>query len=135
MKRIFVLLLVSILALSTNTSCSSDSSASPSSLVGTYSIQENGSRDEFLRIRQSGETFSISAKNGGRWQSDDSVSPVDEKQLNSLLDGSEEGVITALGNESIALFKVTEGWSNKGFTCNTGYWAATFLGPVELHKD
>jgi hypothetical protein len=103
-------------------------------LVGTYSIRENGRLVEFVRILQDGDKYYVSEKDGLAWISPVEVSRVDEDDLERILSRPITANINALGNYGMAVVQVRKGWKLGSFECKTGFWLASSLGPVELHK-
>jgi len=105
------------------------------SLVGTYSIKEQGKLKEFMKIEKQGNEFTISEKQGGNWLSPKIVTPVSKSDLGKMLKETVMVDFTGLGNKNVALIKVPKGWRSGKFQCNTGYWLASMLGPIELYKN
>jgi hypothetical protein len=103
-------------------------------LVGTYSVNENGRLAEFIRVLQDGNKFYISEKDGLKWLSPVEVSSVDEDDLERILSRPITANINALGTYGMAVVQVRRGWKLGSFECKTGFWLASSLGPVELHK-
>jgi hypothetical protein len=104
-------------------------------LVGTYSIEEDGKLTDFVRIEQVGDKYSLSEKDGGRWLTPTKVARVDEDDLENILGQPVSANINALGNVSVAVVQVRKGWKLGEFECKTGFWLATSMGPIELHKS
>ena len=124
----FLICILSSVAL---TSCS----PSPGSLVGTYSVEERGQLNEFIRIEKKGEKYLMSEKQGEHWLSPVEVIPVSKAELEKMLKETVTVDFSGLGNNNIALIKIPKGWKSGQFECKTGYWLATMLGPVGLHKQ
>jgi hypothetical protein len=108
--------------------------ATPASLVGTYSVEEHGRLIEFIRIEKQGDKYFMSEKQSGKWLSPVEVTPVSKADLEKILQQPVKIDFTGLGNKDIALLQVPKGWKSGTFECKTGFWLATMLGPVELHK-
>lgn len=122
--------LITILVLFAITGCSE----SPSSLVGTYSVEENGQLNEFIRIEQEGDKFTLSEKQNGRWLSPVEITSVSKADLEEVLDEPVTVDFNGLGNETVAIIQVPKGWRSGNFESTTGIWLATIIGPIELHK-
>ena len=103
-------------------------------LVGTYSITENGRLAEFVRVLQDDDKYYISEKDGRRWLSPVEVSRVDENDIERIVSQPITANINALGTNGVAVVQVRKGWRLGSFECKTGFWLASSLGPVELHK-
>lgn len=110
-------------------------SGSPTSLVGTYSIEEQGKMKEFIRIEKQGDKYFLTEKQSGKWLSPLEVTPVSKAKLEKTLKEPVKVEFSGIGNNNIALFQVPKGWKSGQFVCNTGFWLATMLGPIELHKE
>ncbi len=108
---------------------------SPPSLVGTYAVKEKGEMKEFIRIQQQGKTYLMSEKQGGKWHDPQVVTPINKHYLERLLKKPVTVKFTGLGNKNAALIHVPKGWTSGTFTSHTGFWLATFFGPVELYKQ
>jgi len=108
--------------------------ASPS-LVGTYSIMKRDKLVEFIRIENSGNGYMLLEKQSGKWRRPTEVHPVSKTQLEKILKQPVTVPFTGIGNKMIAIFQFPKGWVSGKFTCSTGYWLATVLGPIELHKQ
>lgn len=90
--------------------------------------------NEFIRIEKDGDKYFMSEKQSGRWLSPVEVKAVSKADLEKMLKEPVKIDFTGLGNNNIALFQVPKGWKSDTFECKTGFWLATMLGPVELHK-
>jgi hypothetical protein len=115
----------------TITGCKSKSAA----LVGTYSIEDNGQLKQFARITRYGDKFLISEKYEVQWLAPDEVAPVDGDDIERIVNTPVTGISTSLGNRRVAIVQVPVGWKSGAFESKTGYWLASSLGPVELHKN
>jgi hypothetical protein len=104
-------------------------------LVGTYSVEEHGSLKELVRIAQDGDKFTIAMKDDRVWLPSEEVEAVDEDDVNRILDAPVAGSLQGLGNSRVAVLLVHPGWKSGAFVCKTGYWMASALGPMELHKN
>ena len=109
-------------------------STSPSSLVGTYSIEEGGQLKEFIRIEMQGDKFTMSEKQSGTWRTPVEITPVSKADLEKMLKEPVTVDFTALGNKNVAIIQVPKGWRSGKFESKTGVWLASMLGPIELHK-
>jgi hypothetical protein len=107
----------------------------PASLVGIYSIEENGSLTETVRIVQRGDAYFISEKDGPYWLIPTEVTSVDNREVGKILGTHVTGISEGLGNNLVAVLQVPKGWRLGEFECKTGFWLASSLGPLELHKD
>jgi hypothetical protein len=107
----------------------------PASLVGTYSVEENGKLQDFLRVEKSGDTYTITEKDGKEWLSPAEVTPAGEQEVEDILGSPVKGLISGLGDRQVAVLKVPPGWKMGAFECKTGFWLASTYGPVELHKN
>jgi hypothetical protein len=110
-------------------------SGSPTSLVGTYSIENHGKINEFIRIEKQGDKYFLTEKQSGKWLSPLEVIPVSKAKLEEFLKETVKVEFSGIGNDNIALFQVPKGWKSGPFVCNTGFWLATMLDPIELHKN
>ena len=133
MKSLYVRLFVTVISvfLFASTGCAE----SPASLVGTYSIEEHGQLKEFIRIEKQGDKYLLSEKQSDRWLSPAEVTSVSKEDLEEMLKESVKVQFTGLGNNNVALIRVPKGWKSGQFTSTTGFWLATMLGPLELHKN
>lgn len=111
------------------------SAAASPDIVGTYSIMQRGKLVEFIRIESSVSGYTLSEKQSGKWRRPIEVNPVSKAQLEKILKQPVTAPFTGLGSKSIAIFQFPKGWTSRKFTCSTGYWLATVLGPIELHKQ
>jgi hypothetical protein len=107
----------------------------PASLVGTYSIEENGKLKETIRITQRGDTYLISEKDGHAWLVPTEVTPAGNQEAEDILGTPVTGISAGLGNPQVAVLQVPKGWKLGAFECRTGFWMASALGPIELHKN
>ncbi|HTI60525.1 hypothetical protein [Mucilaginibacter sp.] len=103
--------------------------------IGAYSVKDNGQMKEYIKIEKHGNEFTVSEKLNGRWLSPKVVVPVTKSQMGKLLGKPINIQLLGLGNDNAALIKVPKGWHLDNFVCNTGYWLATVLGPIELYKN
>lgn len=126
-----VTLLVTMLACLGISGCS----GSPSSLVGTYSIEERGQLKEFIRIEKNGEKFTLSEKAGGNWIKPVEVTTLSKDDFEKIIKEPVTVDFIGLGNKNAAIIKVPKGWRTKNFESKTGVWLASVLGPIELHKN
>jgi hypothetical protein len=108
---------------------------SPASLVGAYSVEENGRMKEFIRVERSGDTYNILEKDGAKWLSPGEVAPAGDEEVTEILGTPVTGISTGLGNRQIAVVEVPPEWKLGAFECKTGFWLASALGPIELHKN
>ncbi|WP_435627652.1 hypothetical protein [Candidatus Ferrigenium straubiae] len=108
--------------------------ASPT-LVGTYAIMNHGKLVEFIRVEKSGPGYVLFEKQSGKWRRPVEVKPASESQLEAMLKHPVTVQFTGLTSKKIGIFQVPKGWKSGKFVCSTGYWLATVLGPVELHKQ
>ena len=127
----FTSLILTMLVWFTITGCS----ASPSSLVGTYSVEERGQLNEFIRIEKHGDKFTLSEKQSGLWLTPVEIVPVSKADLEKMLKEPVTINFTGLGNNNVAIIQVPKGWRSGSFECKTGIWLATMLGPIDLHKQ
>ena len=114
-----------------------ESSAAPAAngaLVGTYAIKERGTLKEFIKIEQQGDQYFLSEKQSGRWLRPVPVAPRSSSDLAKVIKEPVTVPVEGLGNNQIAIYKVPVGWRTGKFVCNTGYWLASMLGPIELHR-
>ena len=105
------------------------------SLVGTYAIKQNGKLSELVRIERSGNEYAMFGKESGQWEGPVKVTPVDKTKLEAILREPVSVSFAGLGNDKVAIFKMPAGWRSRKFETKTGYWLATWGGPVELHKQ
>jgi hypothetical protein len=105
------------------------------SLVGTYSVKENGQLNEFIRIEKTGERYLMSEKQNDRWQAPVEITSVSKADLEKMLNEPVTVNFSGLGNKDSAIILVPKGWRSGDFECKTGIWLATMLGPIELHKQ
>jgi hypothetical protein len=124
------------LALLVVAGCSADASTNPDSLIGTYAIEEHGKLEDFVRIeKKNGEYLMYDKNQNDQWTSDpDKVVPVTKKDLESILGHPVSVPYASLGSNGAAIFKMPAGWGFDDFKTKTGYWVATMMGPIELHK-
>jgi hypothetical protein len=108
--------------------------ATPASLVGIYSVEQHGQLYEFIRIEQKGDKYFMSEKQNGKWLSPGEVTPISKADFEKLLKKPVNIDFTGLGNNMSVLLQVPKGWKSGTFECKTGFWLATILGPIELHK-
>lgn len=108
--------------------------ASPD-LVGTYSIMQRGKLIEFIRIENNGSRYTLFEKQSEKWRRPIEISSVSKAQLEKMLKQPVTVPFKGLGSKMIAIFQFPKGWTSGKFTCSTGYWLATALGPIELHKQ
>ena len=130
MKSLAILVIAILFSLAI-TGCSK----SPTSLVGTYSVEEHGQLNEFIRIEKQGDKFTMSEKQSGRWLSPVEITPVSKADLEKILKEPVTVDFIGLGNKNVAIFQVPKGWRSGQFECETGIWLATMLGPIDLHKQ
>jgi hypothetical protein len=107
----------------------------PASLVGTYSMDENGKMKEFIRVERTGDTYNIFEKDGTKWLSPGEVATVGDQEVTDILGTPVTGISTGVGNRQVAVLQVPPGWKLGTFECETGFWLASALGPIELHKN
>lgn len=107
----------------------------PASLVGTYSVEEDGKLQDFLRIEKSGNTYTFTEKDGTEWLSPAEVTLAGEQEVEDILGSPVKGITSGLGNREVAVLQVRQGWKMGDFECKTGFWLASALGPTELHKN
>jgi hypothetical protein len=100
--------------------CKKDSA----SLVGAYSVEENGALKEFIRITRNGDTYFLSEKDGISWLVPLEVATAGDQEVSDIL-----------GNRQVAVVRVPPGWKLGTFESKTGFWLASALGPIELHKN
>jgi hypothetical protein len=43
--------------------------------------------------------------------------------------------VNGLGNESLAVVQIRQGWKLGTFECKTGFMLASSLGPIELYRN
>lgn len=112
-------------------------SAGVDDLVGTFGIFENGKIDEYFRVEKRDGKYYLSEKANGRWgtPSEMKIMTADEivKAIGSNENASELTGLMDLG-ENVAMLKCKPGLKFGTFVTQTGYWAGTMLGPIELHK-
>jgi hypothetical protein len=104
-------------------------------LVGTYSLEDNGQLKQFARITRDGDKFLISEKYETDWLAPEEVASIDTDDIERIVNTPVTGITTCLGNRRVAVVQVPVGWKSGGFESKTGYWLASSLGPVELHKN
>jgi hypothetical protein len=131
--RIASFLLVLTAALGTVTSCS----ASVDDLVGTFGIFENGRVSEYFRVEKRDGKYYLNEKANGRWGSPAEMKIMTQQEIVKAMGSSENasqltGLMDLGGN--VAMLKCKAGLRFGNFTSQTGYWAGTMLGPIELHK-
>jgi len=132
MKSLFVRLFVTVISVFL---FAAGCAELPVSLVGTYSIEEHGQLKEFIRIEKQGDKYLLSEKQGGRWLSPVEVTSVSKEDLEKMLKEPIKVQFTGLGNNNVALLRVPKGWKSGQFTSITGFWLASMIGPLELHKN
>jgi hypothetical protein len=108
--------------------------ALPISLVGNYLIEEQGNVREFIQIRYQTGSFLIVENQNGRWTPPVELWPVSKEEFENLLREPVTYSFSGLSNDNIALFRVPRGWHFGNFTCETGFWLMTPIGPVEVIK-
>jgi hypothetical protein len=109
--------------------------APESSLVGTYLVDDGGTLKEFIRIEKQGDAFTVSENQDGKWSPPEVAKPVSKEDFQSLTKESVTVDFSGLSSGGAAIFQVPKGWRSGEFECKTGYFLATLLGPVELHKQ
>jgi hypothetical protein len=107
---------------------------STSSLIGTYSVEENGKLNEFIRIEQQNSKYIMAEKRDGKWLEPMEVKLIGKAELQELIKEPVTVDVVGVSTNSAALFKVPKGWKSHDFESKTGYWLGTVIGPVELHK-
>lgn len=104
------------------------------SLLGSFGLIEHGALVEFARIEQRQQKYLLYRKHTGRWLAPVEVEPITRAQLEAMIKQPMTAPFEGLGNDRLAVLKVPKGWKIGSFVCNSGYWAATVLGPAELQK-
>ena len=104
-------------------------------LVGTYSINDQGKMEPYVRIEKKGNDYWMTGNHGGKWGSSIVVTPVSKEELSRVLKGPVSINFAGLGNNNVAIFQVPKGWKLDKFECKTGFVLATVIGPLELYKN
>lgn len=110
-------------------------SKSLASLAGTYCVQDQGRLDEFVRVVEQGGRYFLYERQNNKWMAPGEVKPVGKAQFEKLTHEPVNDAVVGLVSNNVAIFQVPKGWRSGQFVCNTGYWLACFLGPIELHKE
>jgi hypothetical protein len=111
--------------------CKKDSA----SLVGAYSVEENGALKEFIRITRNGDTYFLSEKDGISWLVPLEVATAGDQEVSDILGTPVTGISAGVGNRQVAVVRVPPGWKLGTFESKTGFWLASAPGPIELHKN
>ncbi len=111
--------------------------------VGTYSMEEDGNRIEFMRITKKDAKFIAHVNDKGRW-----VHPVNPKKaegcvLSPIADDSEiaktlkmKGVVGLSGlDDAVVIIRVSVGARVERKVAKTGWLLLGFNGPFDLHKS
>ena len=109
--------------------------ASTTSLVGTYSVEDQGKMRVFLRIEKSGEKFLFIERDGRKWLAPAEAEEVDDTDLERILGQTIPSGFVGVGNDSMAVLSVHKGWKLGAFESKTGYILASQLGPIDLYKQ
>jgi len=104
-------------------------------LVGTYSVAENGKLKEIVRVDRDGDKYFIALKDGRKWLPPTEVSRIEEDDLEKILNKPITANVNGLGNESLAVVQIRQGWKLGTFECKTGFMLASSLGPIELYRN
>ena len=112
-------------------------SASVDDLVGTFGVFENGRVNEYFRIEKRDAKYYLFEKANGQWGVPLEMKTMSHEDITKALQSSENasqliGLMDLAGNA--AILKCRPGTRFGTFTSETGYWAGTMLGPIDLHK-
>jgi hypothetical protein len=110
------------------------SASSPDLLVGTFAVQKDGALKDFVRIDRRAGRYFISEMKAGGWSAGKEVMAVSKQAFEKIVKKPVTVEFVGLGHNQAALFNVPRGWTSGTFVCRTGYWLATLLGPIEVHK-
>jgi hypothetical protein len=115
----------------------SSCSASLDDLVGTFGIFENGRVIEYFRVEKRDGKYYLNEKANQQWGSPKEMKIMTPQEIVKALGSSENaaeliGLMDLGGN--VAMLKCKGGLKFGNFVSQTGYWAGTMLGPIELHK-
>ncbi len=110
-------------------------SMTENSLVGVYQIKaKNGNYRDFLKIEKKDGNYIIKEKTGNQWNSLGSATSAKKSELENFTGEKVKIDFVGLANKDVALYRMPKGWSMEKFKTRTGYWMASMIGPIELHK-
>lgn len=108
---------------------------SSDSFVGTYEVQENGTRRDFIKITKNNGLYYMSEKSKNNWGLDSEVKPVSSQDLSKLYGQSGKNSISALANShGVAIVQVPKGWKAGELSSKTGFFLQALFIPIELYK-
>lgn len=123
-----VLFLAGLLA-----ACSHNYRANPDRLVGIWGESVNQQTYPLLKVEQSNGRYVLYTHADGRWyRESDYVKIATKADLERLLHHPVQAPVTGLQASIVSIFEVPKGWTDGTFSTRTGYFAATWFGPVEL---
>jgi len=127
--------LPAMMALLLATAASTCFAARFDALLGTFAVRnDSGSPTELIRIERHRQKYELYRARRGRWQTPIEIAPMTKPELEAIIKQRVDVDFEALGNGEFAVLKVPKGWKIGSFTCTSGYWLATVLGPAELEK-
>ncbi|KWE97880.1 hypothetical protein [Burkholderia ubonensis] len=150
MKRIFLFMFAFVVLLA---GCEKSTPPAADSLVGVYGadLHNDGKITPLLKVEKGDTTsgYVLYEYSKGEWHRPkkawvgdagkaQDVLPFTKADLEKLVNHPVDVDPVGIQTKGTALVRVPAGWSdngrNKPFTTKTGYFAMTFLGPVELQR-
>lgn len=104
-------------------------------LLGVFSMEREGKWSELLRVESEGGEYYVSLKRMEGWARDKTpLAEMTDEQYQELMKSPPAAPFSGLVGKGIVLMRVAPGFSLKGFTTSTGYFAILPFGPLELSK-